>query len=82
MPPTISEMTAMQAISSFIVPVVLSIVCLMLSVLIIKKSFLPCRAVKIASMLSSATWDLTESLTRTVIELMSLPPVILYIAVV
>ena len=47
MPPTIREMTAMLAIKSFIVLVVLSIVCLMLSVLIIKKSFLPCRVVRI-----------------------------------
>ena len=75
-------MTAMLAIRNFIVSVALCTVCLILSVLIMKKSFLPCSEVRICSIPSSATCELTWSETFTVIELMSLLPLTRYMAVV
>ena len=44
-PPTTKEITAILEIKSFMVPVLLSMVCLMLSLLTIKKSSVPWRAV-------------------------------------
>ena len=68
-PPTTSEITAMLEIKSVIVPVVFSTICLMLSLLFMKKSSVPCRAFKSSVRLFSATWLLTSSLIFTVIEL-------------
>ena len=51
---TINEIIAIEEINNFIVLVVLVIVCLMVSLFITKKSFLPCLAVSSSLILFSA----------------------------
>ena len=70
MPPTTSEIRAMHEIKSVMVLVALSTVCLMLSVLRMKKSSVPWREISKSFRLFSATCELTLSFTFTVIELM------------
>ena len=76
-PPTSSEIKAIQEISSVMVFVASSIVTFMLSEFLVLKSFLPCYAMKISVMLCSAIWAFTLSFTFAVIEAMCLSPVIL-----
>ena len=70
MPPTTSEIRAIQEISRVIAPVVFSMVCLMLSLLLVKKSSWPCRASSSSLMPCSATEVLTSSRIFTVTALM------------
>ena len=81
-PPTSSDISAMQEISSRMVPVVLSMVCRMLSVLTVKKSSLPCLTVRKRMMFFSAAVMLTSSLTLTVIEEMLRSPVMRFMTAV
>ena len=82
MPPTTSEINAIEEISKVIVLVVLVMVCLMVSEFIIKKSFLPCLAVSNSVMLFSAVWLSTLSLILTVSESIDFSPEIRCISVV
>ena len=82
MPPTTSEITAMQEISSVMLPMVLSIVCLMLSLLRVKKSSVPCRASSSSFTPFSAVCESTLSFTFTAMPLMCLLPLIWCIKVV
>ena len=82
MPPTTKEMTAMEEISSVMVPVVLSTISLMLSLLFIKKSSVPWRAFSSSVRLFSATCVLASSLILTTMELVWLSPVIWCMTVV
>ena len=82
MPPTSSEIKAIQEISSVIVLVVSSIVFLIVSEFLVKKSFLPCLAVKISVKLCSAICAFTLSFTLTVIDYRCLSPVSLFMTAV
>ena len=82
MPPTTSEISAIDEISKVMVLVVLSMVCLMLSLLLVKKSWVPWRATSKSVMLFSAVCEFTPSCTFTVMARMCLSPVILCITVV
>ena len=82
MPPTTSEITAIDEINSVIVPVVFSTIFLMLSLFCIKKSSLPCRARNSSVMPFSAVCESTLSLIFTVILLMYFLPLIWCISVV
>ena len=81
-PPTIKEIKAIEEISNFIVPVVLSIVCLIVSLFMMKKSFLPWRNVSNSVMPFSAAVELISSATFTVIEPIFLLPEMRFITVV
>ena len=82
MPPTTSETTAMLEMSRRMVEMVSSIVCLMLSEFLVKKSFLPCLISKSSVSVFSAICALTPSFTLTVTELINLSPVTLFSTVV
>ena len=81
-PPTSSEIKAIQEISSVMVLVVSSIVFLIVSEFLVKKSFLPCFAVKISVKLCSAICAFTLSFTLTVIDDRCLSPVSLFMTAV
>ena len=82
MPPTTSEITAIDEISNAMVPVVFSTIFLMLSLFCVKKSSVPCRARNSSVMPFSAVCVSTSGLTFTVILLMYLLPLIWLISVV
>ena len=82
MPPTTSAMSAMPVTSRVMVPVALSTVFLMVSVLKVKKSLLPCRAVSRRTIFCSASKGGTSSATLTVMEEMLCVPVTRYMTVV